>query len=368
MNFYPTPIQLTLLKAAILNGNKAVESWNQWKKSWKPGDYLDNGSARLLPLTYKNLLANGLNAEQLLPLEEKYKESLSKTEKLFKRAEIVLDILHASGIKTLVLKGPALCVLHYNDLGVRPMSDIDVLVTHYQARQAIETLLKKGWKPEFPEYLEYNLKLGKSMMFYDTTGFEFDLHWHPFFESHGRHSQDDFFTKAIPLRIGKCDTLALCPAQNLLHTLIHGLRYNPEPPIRWIPDAMTILSSRNLSIDWDDFLIQTKRFKSTLAIRQALLFLKNEFDALIPEAVLTNLYSSRISLSEKLIFNYTNKRPDALPDSFFPRLYYLFVVYMRQSGRKTLLGNICGFFPYLRFRTKGKSWLRITSAYLVTKN
>ena len=51
---WPTSQQRLLLRAALLEGSHAIETWNDWKRGIIL-DRLDRGSIRLLPLLYHNL-------------------------------------------------------------------------------------------------------------------------------------------------------------------------------------------------------------------------------------------------------------------------------------------------------------------------
>ncbi len=52
--WYPTRQQELLLRAALLDGDSARESWKEWRSAIDI-DLIDLGSQRLLPLLYRNL-------------------------------------------------------------------------------------------------------------------------------------------------------------------------------------------------------------------------------------------------------------------------------------------------------------------------
>ena len=364
---FPTREQEILLKAVLLDGDEAVKHWKNWSADWDVEGYLDSGSFRLLPLLYRNLSRMKVDDEKMMLLKGIYKQSWCKNMKLFNDSVEFLEILRSNNIPTLLLKGPSLTIQYYRDYGVRPMSDIDVLIPKNNAEDGIRILQEHGWKPEFPEYLEYNLRYGRSMMFYNSEGFEFDLHWYPFFESLINGSDAEFWANAIPLDFNGFGTLALCPTDNLLHTIIHGVKWNPEPPIRWIADAMAILRSEDQSVDWQRFTDMVDKFKVTLKIREAFNYLHQNFNAPIPQSVLSALNDSAVTFSEKKIYRYDKRNPDSIPDSFSGKLNHLFVVYLRQSGKRSIAGQITGFIKYLHFRTRGKKHLKILWYYLTRK-
>ena len=243
---------------------EAGPAWEEWNKLVDFEGYLDNGSFRLLPLLYKNLLNHKIQSSHIHRLRNVYLQSWYKNHKLFYESAAIILFLKNNGIPTIVLKGASLIALAYKDVGIRPMSDIDILVHYSQAATTIELLKSAGWKAVHEEYLAYNLKYGCSMMFKREDDFELDLHWHPFFESHGNHSESDFWEKAITVTISEEPTLSLCPSDLLLHTFIHGLRWNPEPPIRWIADAVYLLRNCSDQIDWTYFIASTRKYRVAL--------------------------------------------------------------------------------------------------------
>lgn len=360
---FPTKEQEFLLKAALYKNEEALDAWNIWKQTADFDGYMDQGSFRLLPLLYKNLLEHKVKDPLMNKLKGVYRQAWYKNHKLLYDAANVILFLQKSGIQILLLKGAALGKLYYKDTGVRPMADIDILVPFSKARITIDILKNSGWEPEFEAYIEYNLHYGRSMQFTDDAGFELDLHWHPFFESHRDNTEKYFWDEAIQLKIGDVSTLSLCPADMLLHTFIHGINWNKEPPIRWIADAFFIINAEDLLIDWERFILQVKKYKVVLQTREAMNYLIKKFNVAVPEEVMNELSQIKITLAEKLVFRESQKDPDNFHDSFFIKLYKLFVIYLQQSDKTNIFFHIIGFISYLRFRTKGKDYFRILVYY-----
>jgi hypothetical protein len=363
-NAFPGPVQQFILKACLLKGEEALRSWKDFKSQWDPEGILDGGSFRLLPLLCKNLLAHGCTDERMPMLKGIYKQAWCKNQQLFFDVQPLLAMLENAGIQPLLLKGIPLSILYYKDRGARPMSDADILVPFPRARQAIELLKEHQWTPENEAYLEYNLRYGKSMMFHNQAGVEFDLHWYPFFESAHPRYQDIFFENSREVNIGARTQRTLSAEDHLLHVLVHGLKYNPEPPIRWIPDAHHILLEARDEIDWKRFLRLCEQFKVSLSVRQALDYLAQTYHSPLPAEIRQSVHQHPVSLTERWIHNYTISHPDVLPEAFFPRIQSLWINYLRLSPHRSLLHHLWGFLGYLRFRTRGKNYVRIMTYYL----
>ena len=240
---FATKDQELLLRAALLKGADAVEAWREWKSAVDLEGHLDNGSFRLLPLLYTNLKRLDVKDPLMGKLKGIYLKAWYNNQRLFFEASKILDYLHNEGIQTIVLKGVPLAILNYKNHGVRPMADIDILVRPEQALLATDVLKKAGWSPTSTTSIQDHMQYRHSLEFVNEAGMEVDLHWYFIFESRRVDSDTDFWNRAVPITIHNVPTYALDPTDMLFHVIVHGVTWNPEPPIRWIADAMTIIQS-----------------------------------------------------------------------------------------------------------------------------
>lgn len=362
-NPFPSKEQETLLKAALMAGNEAGIAWEEWNSLVNFESYFDNGSFRLLPLVYKNLVFHKIQHKYISRLKNVYLQSWYKNQKLFYESGNILRQFEEKKIRTLVLKGIPLSILAYKDNGARPMADLDILVPFNQANEAIKFLKSGGWKPENDEFIEYNLKYGRSMMFRNQEGFELDLHWHPLFETRNNDDENDFWKRAIPLELAGFPTFSLCPSDMLLHVIVHGLRWNPEPPIRWVPDAMKLVSTCNDQLDWPYFIRQVRKYRVVLQVKKAFKYLTDNFHLEIPVPVRKELDQIPVTVAEKLLYREAKKDEEKHKDRLFSKLYQLFLIYLRQSDETGFFKHLKGFTRFMNFRTAGKSKLRILWYY-----
>src|SRR5215470_12661875 len=135
-DWWPTPRQELLLKAALLEGEAAVEAWESWRANTDI-HRLDQGSYRMLPLLYRNLQKHEIKDPVMEKLKGVYRHTWYKNQILFSRMAAILRSFQEAGIDVMVLKGTALVLLHYKDYGLRPMNDFDVLVRLKQSSEAI---------------------------------------------------------------------------------------------------------------------------------------------------------------------------------------------------------------------------------------
>lgn len=363
---YPSDNQLILLKSALGDRNESLLAWEAWSTTWVMEDYLDHGSFRLLPLVYKNLSSLKEKHLNLTVLKGIYKQAWYRNQKLFDDAARVIGLIQGNSVDVMLLKGTALSLVYYRDMGVRPMSDLDIMIPRDKAEMVISVLQDHGWEAEFPHYLAYNLKYGRSMMFRNDEGFECDVHWSPLFESVSDTDADDFWREAEDLELKGLKVKALCPADALLHTLVHGLKWNPEPPIRWVADTVTILRAADQQIDWQRFIDKVRQYKVLIQVHKALVFLQREFYVSIPESVMQTLAESHTTLAERMIFRFDVKNPRREASTFRERMQLLWIIYLRQAGRTNIITHGFGFMEFLLYRTRGKRLL-VFGYYLIRK-
>jgi Uncharacterised nucleotidyltransferase len=301
---WPTPDQELLLRAALLQREPALESWNEWRRSVDI-DVLDYGSHRMIPQLYRNLQRHGVKDPLMERLKGVYRYYLYKNEILMHRIGALLAAFEDAGIKTLVLKGAALIQLYYRESGLRPMLDADVLVHAQQAEQAMELLTRLQWKSVHYTRPQMRIPILHSTPFEDGGGRHVDLHWHLFWECFNGNDDQEYWEKAIPIQIGGVQTLALNPTDQLLHTCWHGARWNEVPPIRWIADAMAIINGSADEIDWTSLLNKAKKHRIIMPVKDSLEYLKKTFDAPVPDTLLTSLSAVRISKIERENYEVT---------------------------------------------------------------
>jgi len=298
---WPTRGQELLLRAALLDGESAVHSWNEWRRTTDLAG-IDIESRRLFPQLYRNLKRHGIDD----PLLDRFKEAFSRTyfenHMLFERATAVLRAMEESGIPTLVLKGVAMATAYYRDLGLRPMLDFDILVPTDRTLEAMSVLKRLGWHGTYDRHPEARIEVAHSVPFREPTSRQIDLHWHVLTECW--HADDDqgFWDHAVPVEIDGVATRRLDATDQLLHTCVHGRKWDDPPPIRWVADARTILGLHASEIDWDRFIRNLEYRHLVLPATDALVYLRDRFAARVPEAVIDRLRETPTTRVDRFIY------------------------------------------------------------------
>lgn len=297
-----TPLQELLLKAALLSGQESLDAFKKWLDAADWEEYLEPGSFRLLPLLYINLHKQDVNNPAMRKFKGIYRQAWSKNQTLFHEMAKVVKYLQDAGIETMLLKGASLSLLIYKNNGSRPMADIDVLVPLKKARIAYELLQKAGWTSSVP-LTELDLIYGHAIQLNNNSGMEFDLHWRPFNGCRNEYEKD-FWNDAIPVNMANVKSLAPNPTDMLFHIIIHGMAWNPIPPIRWIADAMTLINSKDFSIDWHRLINMARKHYFALRLKNGLQYLHDMFNPNIPPNIIETILNLPVSYLENIEFRF----------------------------------------------------------------
>jgi hypothetical protein len=352
---WPTPEQELLLRAALARGDAAISAWRRWRRDHDPVETeLDHGSFRLLPLVYRNLAALGYDEAHMPRLKGIHRYWWCSNQNLFHRSAPVVEALEARGIPTLILKGAAIATLHAADAGVRPMADVDVLVPYARVHDAVALLMTSGWRA--PEgVLADEIRYRHSTPMVDGEGRGFDLHWHALKEGLHPRSDDGFWSRAVPLELANVRSRGLAPQDALLHTVVHGLRWNEEPSVRWIADAMAILGTDGDGINWDVLLDEARRRDVRLRVFRGLDYLRITMDAPIPDHVLARLSRERPSRFERIEYATLAIRSDpGTRDRLLPSALAIALEYWRVIAGRGAWYAVTEAPGFLRHRLRGR--------------
>ncbi len=121
-------------------------------------------------------------------LSNAYLTSLSRNTHLYEKLEEVKKYLSEIDIEPVLLKGMALELTAYGNMGLRQMNDIDLYIERKDCLKAWNHLISKGYKPEplkSPLYKKIILDIGKHLPELHTDGISIELH-HRLFDSVSR--------------------------------------------------------------------------------------------------------------------------------------------------------------------------------------
>ncbi len=345
---WPSSEQQLLLEAGLLDGQRAIDAFHAWSSRVRLEDDFSAATVRLLPLVYHNMHKLGLDHPIMQRLKGVYRHSWYGTHRLLHAVTPVVEQLAAAGIPVLLTKGVPLGLTYYRNPALRPMADVDVVVPQARIEQALGVLGSLGWRGEWPD--ADALRYRHAVQSFGPEGAELDLHWRPMYESPAHSAEDSFFTTAEPLDFRGTMVRQPDPTHAFFLTIVHGVRWNVETPVRWIPDSIAILHRRGSDIHWDQLQHLAERYRVLHRLRLGLSWLAESFNAPIPEDVLVRLRSSRTSLFERFESRVMLTDDGTLNPSILRNQMSWLAEYTRHAAARNPVSFALGYTHYLRYR------------------
>lgn len=300
--FRPSDEEQLLLRASLLPVDRALPAWEQWRASVDIEEIVSE-TVTILPMLYKNLHQH-VQHKLINIAKGVYRRSWYLNQTLFVEAAENLKLLEENGIQTLVLKGAALAELYYQDLGLRRMADVDILIPYERAEAAMDLLESRGWA--MPHYAplprERLMQIKHGEEFRNQAGKAVDIHWNIFYASRQQELDQECWARAQQFDFRGVPTLVLCPSDQLLHVLVHGISFKPRNQFRWVADALTLL--RAVEIDWDIFYQQAIRRRLCLQAHDTLSYIVDEFEAEVPSSLMQKLSQGPESDRDYVLYNF----------------------------------------------------------------
>lgn len=284
---WPAREQRELLRVLFAPREVAIQSYPAWRAQLDL-DTLDSGSLNLMPLLYRRLLDLGLDDDVLPLLRGAHRFHWCKNQVRLRQCFTGVDALLAAGCTPLALKGLAI-LERYPDVGLRPMSDVDLLVPRRQAQMALDALLADGWT--LTHGLERDLVMRKMGDLHGIglkkNAAELDLHWASLIEDLSPNGDAELWRRAEPRVLQGRKLLVPCATDLMLHTSVHGARFSLAMSVTWVPDCATLIQAPDL--DWSLLVAEAKRRAFQVPLRETLRFLEEELSLGVPPGVIEQL-------------------------------------------------------------------------------
>lgn len=347
MLYKPTLMQTLLLQAALFSDDRGLKAWEKWSRQ-VDFDKIDPASYKLLPLLSRNPCLQTLQD----PLFEKckgiYQQVWLTNQLTWNRIKSFLCEIPQID-KIILLKGIAMILHYYKDFGVRILGDIDILIAKSEAPLVYTHLAHEGWHSHalssFDITNESHLSRWHAVNFSHPKGLHLDLHW-SFIEENVTELNESVLKNSELFY----KNLYVPNATHLLIQIcVHGIKPSPEPLIRWIADAITLL--RHAKIDWEHLLELAKQNHLRILLSLALTYLSQEWEAPIPFFFLDKLqsdtYQRPFTCLESLEFWAHRKN--------HPHLAAFCRSALNQS-RRTLWAQLIHIPHYIHTTARLKSW------------
>jgi len=217
----------------------------------------------------------------------------------------------------IVLKGGALATTLYPSLGLRPLSDLDLLVSRRHLKCAVQAAWSLGYREVYPEL---NPGINRQVGFHihlrggPLDSLAIELHWGLVAgDGDWRRPLLDWFwdqteelnivgqtpgaeIEQVEMRPG-CVTFALqlTPTAHLLYLAAHLMYQHggASAILLWFYDLHLLIKSWDSRIDWDELLSRAREFRWAPALQAALQGTADRFGTPLPDGFLDALAEVR---------------------------------------------------------------------------
>lgn len=347
---WPTEEQELLLKAALLDKQRALEAWHSWNSRVDINE-IDHGSFQLLPLIYRQVSTLDTEAPLIGLLKGVYRSNWYKNQLLLERASILLQLLNSAGIKILLLREAACLWLYDQDIGLRPITEFEILIPAEHIPTAQNTLCHAGWLEKIDTVRQNNpggmiLSLRSSPVHSSPTGYEFKINRRPSIYGVLENESAELWRNSISIDIRDLPVQVLDPTDRLFDTCTENVFWKQQADFRWIVDAWMLISKEGSGIDWLRILDQAQERHLVLPIRDTLRYLQEKLNATIPDEILKNLFTAPIPKNNQKEYS-TLTNPIGLVGRAQKR-WHLYQRYIEINSPGTA-PSIIGFLNYLHY-------------------
>ncbi|OQA02323.1 MAG: hypothetical protein BWY70_00046 [Bacteroidetes bacterium ADurb.Bin408] len=262
------------------------------------------------PFFYKIIKEHHL--ETLVPesvfnaVQGSYYHVLSKNVRAQEELKKILKIFNDASIKTLLIKGMASAEYIYGDPGLRPMSDIDLLVENKQLLTAEQLLFDMGFVNTEP-YKSYKLRtlnIYNHLNAFQNSRVKIELH-HDLSSSHHiiRFPTEKVWDGAQIVNFGDENTHILKDEWNLIYLSIHLVSHFIKKNIRLnnFVDIAELIKVKQDKIDWSFIAEQCKIYNIRLPVFRAFSISRTYFHAPVPNEVIHQLDEGQDALEAQFI-------------------------------------------------------------------
>jgi hypothetical protein len=321
-----------LLSCVGMGSDEAIASQVQ-QLSRPDWNEVTQGSARhrIIPLLYLRIRTLSLRANIPPDIDQKLREiylhtSWKNMQRYYELSK-VLRALQDNHIPVIVLKGAALAGSIYQNIALRPMCDVDLLVRCEDIHRIDEVLPELGFRAVTVPISKRCMQWIRHMKYTNGT---IMIEFHP--KIPGVLSLDPW-ANASPARIGSADTLMLGAEDLLLHLCLHLDHHlcTGSSTLIWWCDIIKLLKHYQKELNWDYVMRVAKENRIEAAIRRILHTIDEVFDICIPADVLSQPKDDDIISIDAILDpnEALNREPDPLLPaistipSTHDKLYYI---------------------------------------------
>lgn len=252
---------------------------------------------KVAPLLYHHIrhLKVALPDELFKELEQAHAQNTFRNMGLYQELNKLLGWLGAENIPVIVLKGAYLANAVYEDVGLRIMSDIDILVKQEDVLRVERELMAWGYLPN----------PGEDVNNQDSYHFRYtltkinciiEIHW-KLLQSYFPFQVDteELWNRAQPVTLAQIPTLTLSPDDTLLHLCLHivkhayKFRIKHDTRISTLSDVGEVVRRYGSDLNWQEIGARAHQWGTVCAVYLILRLAQELLGVPVPTAWLVSL-------------------------------------------------------------------------------
>jgi hypothetical protein len=232
---------------------------------------------------YKSLMKAGL-LESVTPQHKQrlyniYYLTVRHNLKSFHALNTILEPLNQQGVQVVLMQGIALLLQVYQDVGLRPMKDIDLWVLPHNFQLLVNTLASQGFEQD--RLYPGTFRKGEAVLDIHTH-----LLWADRIKSRAHllnNDQEDIFYSAVSVDFNGGRAMCLSPQDQFLYLGLHALKHNFDRLI-WLVDIKSLAADWKPS-DWDALLTRAENIGHQKTLLYILYLLQKIFSTEMPPEI-----------------------------------------------------------------------------------
>ena len=251
---------------------------------------LHHGVSSLLCHNFKRLKLD-VPREIIEKFGAAYWATVAQNIRLYDELERILNGVAHEGVEAIVLKGIPLCRCLYQDLGLRPSGDIDLLIRFDDLVRLSPSLRSMGYLPTGEDIQELVRRNWFKTGFFKKNGFpvSLEIHWNCVQPTRARPNIDLMWTRRQNIAMDGLSLRLLSYEDMLLYLCAHLSYHSFDLRLIWMCDLHEIISQKGLTLDWSYIFKQANQQRLQTPLFVALDYLRSVFGADIPANILKEI-------------------------------------------------------------------------------
>jgi hypothetical protein len=268
---------------AMQLGRVSAEEWRMVAELAQQHDV-----AQLLYYHFKplNMALPGEVAEELRQI---YLQNAVRNMRLYHEINKLLRLMQEKDIPVIVLKGAYLAEAVYDNIALRTMGDVDLLVKKDDLLRVEQELLALGCMPVdsnrviTQDHCHFGYKLPRS-------GLSVEIHWTIFATSYPfQVDVERLWSRAHPVTLAQAPAWALSPEDLLLHLCQHTATHAFEMRIRMLCDIGEVVRRYGVELDWQRIGARARQWGTLHSLYVILRLAQELLEVAVPADWLTSL-------------------------------------------------------------------------------